>query len=240
MRHKPRFRWAGLRSGYERGGLQVNALCLILLVLLLTTFGHGAAIAKPIRLLALGTSLTQGYNLPPGTDFTSVLQAKLQKAGFDAVVVNAGVSGDTSADGLARVDWALAEPYDAAIVEFGSNDALRGLDVGQTRANLDAVLTKLTARGLVVMLAGMKAPRNLGAEYAYAFDKIYPALAKKHNVLLYPFFLDGVAANLKLNQRDGIHPNEAGTQIIVTRMLPYVEKLIAQVSAKKSTAPAMN
>ena len=209
---------------------------LILLTLLLTTFGAASAIAKPLRILALGTSLTQGYNLPPGTDFTAVLQARLQKAGFDATIVNGGVSGDTSADGLARLDWALNEPYDAAIVEFGSNDALRGLDVGQTQANLDALLVKLKGKGLTVMLAGMKAPRNLGPEYVAAFDAIYPALAKKHGVLLYPFFLDGVAADLKLNQADGIHPNEAGTQIIVTRMLPFVEKLITQAKSKPAAA----
>jgi acyl-CoA thioesterase-1 len=180
--------------------------------------------------------LTQGYNLPPGTDFTAVLEARLKKAGFDVTVVNAGVSGDTSADGLARLDWALAEPADAAIVEFGSNDALRGLAVAQTQANVDAVITKLKAKGLAVLLAGMKAPRNLGGDYTAAFDAIYPALAKKHSVLFYPFFLEGVAADLKLNQADGIHPNEAGTQIIVTRMLPYVEKLIAQITAKPPAA----
>jgi len=222
--------------GFARGGPQVNILGLILTVALLTTFSPVSAIAKPLRILALGTSLTQGYNLPPGTDFTAVLQARLKKAGFEVAVVNAGVSGDTSADGLARLDWALAEPYDAAIVELGSNDALRGLDVAQTQANLDAVLAKLKAKGLAVMFTGMKAPRNLGNEYVTEFDAIYPALAKKHGVLFYPFFLDGVAADLKLNQKDGIHPNEAGTQIIVTRMLPYVEKLIAQVQAKPSAA----
>jgi len=238
MRHKPRFRWAGLRPRYERGGLQVKAFWLILWVLL-TTFGHGTAIAKPIRLLALGTSLTQGYNLPPGTDFTAVLQAKLQAAGLDVAVVNAGVSGDTSAGGLARLDWVLAEPYDAAIVELGSNDALRGLDVGQTQANLEAILARMRSKGLAVMLVGMKAPRNLGPDYVAAFDRIYPTLARKNDVLLYPFFLDGVAANLKLNQDDGIHPNEAGTQIIVKRMLPFVEKLIAQAKAK-SAASAVN
>lgn len=190
-----------------------------------------------MRILALGTSLTQGYNLPPGTDFTAVLQARLEKAGFVVAVVNAGVSGDTSADGLARLDWALAEPCDAAIVELGSNDALRGLDVAQTQANLDAILVKLKSKGLPVLFTGMMAPRNLGTEYVTAFDAVYPALAKKHGVLFYPFFLDGVAADLKLNQKDGIHPNEAGTQIIVTRILPYVEKLIAQVRALPSSAP---
>src|SRR6185295_3802096 len=165
MRQKPIFRWAGLVRGFARGGPHVNIAGLILTVALLTTFGAASAIAKPLRILALGTSLTQGYNLPPGTDFTAVLQARLKEAGFDVAVVNAGVSGDTSADGLARLDWALAEPYDAAIVELGSNDALRGLDVAQTQANVDAVLGKLRAKGLAVMLAGMKAPRNLGSDY---------------------------------------------------------------------------
>ncbi|MBI1211459.1 MAG: arylesterase [Alphaproteobacteria bacterium] len=234
MRQKPVFRWVGLVCGPVRGGPQVKIAGLILLVALLTTFNPAWAIAKPLRILALGTSLTQGYNLPPGTDFTAVLEAALKRAGFDAIVVNAGVSGDTSADGLARLDWALAEPYDAAIVEFGSNDALRGLGVAQTKANVDAVIGKLKAKGLAVLLTGMKAPRNLGKDYAAAFDAIYPALAKKHDVLFYPFFLDGVAADLKLNQADGIHPNEAGTQVIVKRMLPYVEKLIAQVKAKQA------
>jgi acyl-CoA thioesterase-1 len=237
MRQKPIFRWAGLVRGFARGGPQVN-IALILVLALLTTFGPASAIAKPLRILALGTSLTQGYNLPPGTDFTAVLQARLKTAGFDVAVVNAGVSGDTTADGLARLDWALAEPFDAAIVELGSNDALRGLEVARTQANLDAVLAKLKAKGLTVMLTGMKAPRNLGDEYVAAFDAIYPVLAKKHDVLFYPFFLDGVAADLKLNQKDGIHPNEAGTQIIVTRILPYVEKLIARAGAKPSAAAA--
>ena len=203
---------------------------------LLTTFNPASAIAKPLRILALGTSLTQGYNLPPGTDFTAVLESRLKSAGYDVAVVNAGVSGDTSADGLARLDWALAEPYDAAIVEFGSNDALRGLAVSDMQANVDAVITKLKAKGLAVLLTGMKAPRNMGKDYAAAFDAVYPALAKKQDVLFYPFFLDGVAADLSLNQADGIHPNEKGTQVIVTRMLPFVEKLIAQVKAKPAAS----
>jgi acyl-CoA thioesterase-1 len=232
MQLKPRFRGAGQERGYETKAIGVNALRVILLALLFTTFTPASAIAKPVRILAFGTSLTQGHNLPPGTEFTAVLQSRLQKAGIDAVVVNAGVSGDTSADGLARLDWALAEPYDAAIVELGSNDALRGLDIAQTQANVDAVITKLKSKGIAVMLTGMKAPRNLGPEYVTAFDAIYAVVAKKHSVMFYPFFLEGVAADLKLNQADGIHPNEAGTQIIVTRMLPSVVKLIAQVKSK--------
>jgi len=224
-----------MSTRYWTGWGRVNAIWLIVSVFAFGINGVGAAIAKPIKVLALGTSLTQGFNLPPGTDFTSVLQARLRAKGNDVLVINGGVSGDTSAGGLARLDWALGDA-DAAIVELGSNDALRGLDVAQTRSNLDAILVALTARKIPVLFTGMKSPRNLGPEYVGAFDAIYPELAKKHHVLFYPFFLEGVAANLKLNQRDGIHPNEEGTQIIVRGIAPFVEKLIAQVKAKQSSA----
>jgi acyl-CoA thioesterase-1 len=221
-----------------RGGGQVNAIWLILSIFLLGINGIGLAQAKPVKILAVGTSLTQGYNLPPGTDFTAVLQAQLRAKGHDVTIVNAGVSGDTSAGGLARLDWGLAGGFDGVIVELGSNDALRGLGVQQTRANLDQVLVKLKARHIAVLLTGMKSPRNLGPEYVAAFDAIYPELAKKHDVLFYPFFLEGVAANLTLNQADGIHPNEKGTLVIVRGMLPYVERLIAKIGAKPVTKPA--
>jgi acyl-CoA thioesterase-1 len=214
------------------GWTRVNAIWLILSIFLAGINGIGPAYAKPVKILAIGTSLTQGYNLPPGTDFTAVLQAQLKAKGHDVTIVNAGVSGDTSAGGLARLDWTLSETFDGAIVELGSNDALRGLDVSETQANLDKVLTKLTARGIAVLFTGMKSPRNLGPDYVAAFDAIYPALAKKHNVLFYPFFLEGVAANLKLNQADGIHPNEDGTQVIVKGILPLAEKLVAKIAAK--------
>ena len=194
--------------------------------------------AKPIKVLAIGTSLTQGYNLPPGTDFTAVLQAQLKTKGHDVAIVNAGVSGDTSAGGLARLEWALSGDVAGAIVEFGSNDALRGLDVAQTRTNLDLLLGKLKERKIAVLFTGMKSPRNLGPEYVAAFDALYPELAKKHGVLFYPFFLEGVAANLKLNQADGIHPNEAGTQVIVKRILPYAERLLGQIKSKSTAQPA--
>jgi acyl-CoA thioesterase-1 len=223
---------------YVTGWGGVNAIWLILSIFLTGINGIGSAYAKPVKILAIGTSLTQGYNLPPGTDFTAVLQVQLRAKGYDATIVNAGVSGDTSAGGLARLEWALAEPVDAAIVELGSNDALRGLGVEQTQANLDQVLSKLKARRIAVLFTGMKAPRNLGPEYVAAFDAIYPALAKKHDVLFYPFFLEGVAADLKLNQRDGIHPNEQGTLVIVRGILPYVEKLIAKVGVKAGPKPA--
>lgn len=209
-----------------------NAILLILAIFLAGINGIAGAAAKPIKIVAIGTSLTQGYNLPPGTDFTAVLEAQLKAKGHDVVVVNAGVSGDTSAGGLARLDWALSVDTAGAIVELGSNDALRGLDVAQTRKNLAQVLIKLKARKVAVLFTGMKSPRNLGPEYVAAFDALYPALASEHAVLFYPFFLEGVAANLKLNQKDGIHPNEAGTKVIVKSVLPYVEKLLAKIPSK--------
>ncbi len=213
-----------------------NAISLILAIFLIGINGFAGAAAKPIKIVAIGTSLTQGYNLPPGTEFTTVLQAQLKAKGHDVTVVNAGVSGDTTAGGLARLDWALSEDTVGAIVEFGSNDALRGLSVTETRKNLDQLLVKLKARKIAVLFTGMKSPRNLGPEYVGSFDAIYPELAKQHGVLFYPFFLEGVAANLKLNQADGIHPNEAGTKVIVKGMLPYVEKLLSQINAEATPA----
>lgn len=228
----------GEQTRYGTRFAQFNAIWLILAAFLVgINVIATAAQAKPIKILAIGTSLTQGYNLPPGTDFTAVLQAELKAKGHDVEIVNAGVSGDTSAGGLARVDWALSDDVAGAIVELGSNDALRGLDVSETRKNLDQLLVKLKARKIAVLFTGMKSPRNLGPEYAAEFDALYPELAKQHDVLFYPFFLEGVAANLKLNQKDGIHPNEAGTKIIVKGMLPYVEKLLAQLKPK-TTQPA--
>ena len=189
---------------------------------------QAALAARPLKILAFGTSLTQGYNLPPGTEFTVVMQQKLKAAGIDATLINAGVSGDTSSDGLSRLDWSLADHPDAAIVEMGSNDALRGIDPALTEKNISAMLAKFKAAHVPVLLLGMKAPRNLGPEYQNAFDPIYPRLAKQFGVLLYPFVLDGVVMNPKLNQADGMHPNPAGVKIIVDRMFPYVMKLVAE------------
>jgi acyl-CoA thioesterase-1 len=184
--------------------------------------------AAQVKILALGTSLTQGYGLPPGTDFTVVLQAKLKASGIDATVINAGVSGDTSAGGLARLDWSLADHPNAVIVELGSNDALRGTDPAETEKNLGAILARLKAVHIPALLCGMKAPRNLGPEYAAQFDAIYPKLAKQYGAILYPFILDGVALDPKLNQADGMHPDPAGVKIIVARMLPYVKRLVGR------------
>lgn len=197
--------------------------------LLLAALVSSPARAAPIRILMLGTSLTQGYGLPPGTEIPALLQAQLRASGIDARVINAGVSGDTSAGGLSRLDWSLAEQPDAAIVELGSNDALRGIPPAQTEKNLSAILAKLRAQHIPTLLLGMKAPRNLGPEYANAFDPIYPKLAKQYGASLYPFVLDGVALNPRLNQPDGLHPNAAGAKIIVDRISPNVKRLVGQV-----------
>ena len=191
------------------------------------------ASAAPVKILMLGTSLTQGYGLPPGTEIPAVLQARLKATGIDAKVINAGVSGDTSAGGLARLDWSLADRPDAAIVELGSNDALRGIPPKQTEANLSAILAKLKAAHIPTLLLGMMAPRNLGPEYAREFDPIYPRLAKQYGAALYPFVLEGVALNPKLNQADGMHPNPAGAKIVVDRILPDVKALVARARTPK-------
>lgn len=227
--------WRGT-TRYGTRGAFVNAIWLILATFAAGINGIAEAAAKPVKIVAIGTSLTQGYNLPPGTDFTAVLQAQLKAKGYDVVIVNAGVSGDTTAGGIARLDWAMSDDVAGVIVELGSNDALRGLSVEETRKNLDLMLVKLKARRVVVLFTGMKAPRNLGPEYVQAFDAVYPELATKHGVLFYPFFLEGVAANLKLNQADGIHPNEAGTKVIVKGILPYAEKLLTGIKSKAAPA----
>lgn len=195
--------------------------------------GAGQALAapvksNPVKILALGSSLTQGYGLPPGTEFSVQLQAALKKKGIDATVINAGVSGDTSAGGLARLDWSLADHPQAAIVELGSNDMLRATPPEETERNLSAILAKLKAAHVKVLLTGMHAQRNLGADYVGQFDAIYPRLARKYDVLFYPFFLDGVAMKPKLNQADGMHPNPQGVKVIVSRILPLVVKLVKQ------------
>ena len=203
---------------------------LLTIVLFTIMAGAGPSWAAPVKILALGSSLTQGYGLPPGTEFTVQLQAALKNAGIDAVVTNAGVSGDTSAGGLARLDWSLGDHPDAVILELGSNDMLRGIPPAVTEKNLRAILDKLKRAHVRVLLTGMHAQRNLGADYVKEFDTIYPRLAKDYDVLFYPFFLDGVALKPGLNQADGMHPNPAGVKVVVARMLPFVKKLVAKQS----------
>ena len=177
--------------------------------------------------MVLEDSLTAGYGLAQDQAFPVRLAAALRARGIEARVINAGVSGDTTAGGRARLDWALADRPTHAIVELGANDALRGVAPAVTRANLDAIVARLRAEGIAVLIAGMYAPPNWGADYAAEFRKIFPDLAAKHDVALYPFFLDGVAADPALNQADGIHPNEKGVAAIVDRILPDVIRLLA-------------
>jgi len=181
-----------------------------------------------VKIVALGDSLTAGFGLPLADAFPTKLQAALKAKGIEATVANAGVSGDTASGGLERLDWSVPDGTDAVIVELGANDALRGLDPKLTEKALDAILTRLDQRHIAVLLAGMMAPPNMGAGYAKAFNAIYPALAARHPVIFYPFFLDGVVADPKLDQADGMHPNAAGVDVIVARILPSVEQLVAQ------------
>jgi acyl-CoA thioesterase-1 len=186
---------------------------------------------REIRILALGDSLTAGYGLPRQEGFAAQLQAALRAKGIAATVIDAGVSGDTTAGGRARLDWALADRPDAAIVALGGNDLLRAIPPEATYANLDAILRRLAERNIPVLLAGMLAPRNLGQDYVTAFEGAYQRLAREHDVVFYPFFLDGVATVPELNQPDGIHPNARGVAVMVERILPAVERLLARVRA---------
>jgi acyl-CoA thioesterase-1 len=210
-------------SGYGTLRRFINITVLTMITLL--SF-HASVSAAEKRLMVLGDSLTAGYGLPSAQAFPVRLEAALRARGIAVTVLNAGVSGDTTAGGLARLDWSLADKPTHAIVELGANDMLRGLDPAQAKRNLDQILTRLRKEKLPVLIAGMLASRNLGADYQSRFDAIYPDLAKHHNVALYPFFLDGVATDPALNQSDGIHPNARGVDIIVERILPAVLTLL--------------
>jgi acyl-CoA thioesterase-1 len=181
---------------------------------------------ETVTLALLGDSLTAGYGLATADALPARLAAAFAEGGRMVRVIDAGVSGDTTAGGLARLDWVLADGPDVVLVELGANDALRGLPPEEALANLDAILGRLRERGIAALLAGMKAPRNLGADYAAAFDAIYPTLARRHGVALYPFFLEGVALDPSLNQADGLHPNAAGVARIVEGILPALLPLI--------------
>lgn len=196
------------------------------MVLLVNLTAAWPAAAQPLRLLALGDSLTAGYGLANGDSFTARLERALKQRGYDVQIINGGVSGDTSAGGLARLDWVLGDKPDAAILELGANDGLRGLDPEATHGNLNAIIERLSAAGVKVLLAGMRAPPNLGRDYQQAFGGIYQRLSRDHDVVFYPFFLEGVAAQPSLNQADGMHPNAQGVQVIVDNILPYVERLL--------------
>ncbi|MGA0315847.1 MAG: arylesterase [Alphaproteobacteria bacterium] len=193
---------------------------------------YAVAQGAPTKILVLGDSLTAGYGLAPEEAFPAQLQRKLVRVGRQVQVLNRGVSGDTSAGGRARLNWVLGDKPDAVIIELGANDGLRGLGPNQLRDNLDAIISILKARKIAVLLTGMRAPPNFGAKYSAQFDAVYPSLAKKHSLPLYPFFLEGVVSEPGLNQKDGIHPNSRGVGKIVDQITPYVLRLIDGLANK--------
>ena len=188
-----------------------------------------SARAEPFKIVGFGDSLTAGYGLGPGEGFTDRLQAALRAKGRDVTVANAGVSGDTTGGGLARLDWSVPDGTRLVILELGANDMLRGVLPDIARKNLDEMLARLKQRKIAVLLAGMRAAPNLGADYQSAFDAIFPELAKKYDVALYPFFLDGVAGQPGMQLEDGLHPSARGVDLMVERILPTVLKAIAAV-----------
>ena len=197
-------------------------------ILAALSFAVSAQNNGPLRIVAIGDSLVAGYGLDVEYGFTAQLERALQQKGHAVKIHNAGVSGDTTDGGLARVDWVLSEPASAVILFLGYNDAFRVIPVELVRSNLAQTIEKIQSRNLPILLAGAKAPRNLGAQYYDEFDAIYPDLANRFGVLLYPFFLEGIATEPAFNQEDGIHPNAAGVAVIVEQMLPFVEQLIDQ------------
>ena len=199
-----------------------------LLVAIMAALAVAPAAADPVSIVGMGDSLMAGYELGPGEPFAAKLQDALKKNGYDATVTNAGVSGDTTSDGLARLDWSVPEGTDLVILELGSNDMLRGIDPALTKKNLKAMIERLRARDIKVVLFGMKAAPNLGPDYQKAFDAIYPDLAAEYSLPLYPFFLDGVAGHPDLQLKDGMHPNAKGVDRIVSGALPIVEKALGK------------
>jgi acyl-CoA thioesterase-1 len=214
------------------GGLRAAVQIAVVALLVAAGPAEIKAADRVVKIVALGDSLTTGLGLPAQEAFPARLQKALNDKGIKAEIVDAGVSGDTSSGGLSRLDWSVPQDADAVIVELGANDALRAVDPKVTREAVTAIVAKLRERKVEVLLCGMLAPRNLGADYAAAFDPIYPAIAKAHDVVFYPFFLDGIAADPKFTQSDGMHPNAAGVGKIVEGILPKVEELIARVRAR--------
>jgi len=202
-------------------------------VLAVPLAGPAAGADRPVRIVALGDSLTAGLGLPANAAFPARLEQALNAKGMAVEITNAGVSGDTASAGLARLDWSVPEGTDAVIIELGANDTLRGTDPKVTREALEGIVGRLRERRIEVLLAGMRAAPNLGPDYGRDFDAIYPDLAARNDLLLYPFFLDGVATDAKLNQRDGLHPTAAGVDAIVARILPKAEELVARVRDKR-------
>jgi acyl-CoA thioesterase-1 len=221
-----------LGKGYGPFAALVNSLLVLLFCV-----SPAPARTDPIKLAVLGDSLAAGYGLKPEQAFPALLQAALKAEGRNVVVVNDGVSGDTSAGGLDRLDWILGDKPDIVLIELGANDALRGVDPATTEHNLAAIIERLRAAGVTVWLAGMMAPRNLGPDYVAAFDGLYKRLADKYQVPLYPFVLDGVAQDPALNQADGLHPNAKGAQVIAERLLPFITRNLDLYAASVHRPP---
>src|SRR4051812_22865711 len=216
-----------------KAGTMLRATRFVSLVLLLAAlygWSSTAATARTSKVLAFGDSLTAGFGLPPEQSFPAQLEKRLRADGIDVQVINGGQSGDTTAGGLARLDWSLADKPDLVILELGANDMLRGIPPATVRANLDAMIGKILASGAKLLLAGMQASPNWGESYQKEFDRIYPELARRHGVALYPFFLDDVVMNPELNQPDGMHPNRRGVALIVEHIAPRVAELLGDRS----------
>ncbi len=218
---------SAIASGYGMRRRVLKAAAAFLAVCALATAALAATPdGNATRILVLGDSIAAGYGLPPDRSFPARLEEKLNSEGHDVKVINGGVSGDTTAGGKARLDWALSDKPDVAIVELGGNDGLRGIPPAETKSNLDAILARLKSAKVRVLLTGMLAPPNMGKGYEGAFNALFPALARRYNVAFYPFLLDGVAAQPALNQPDGIHPNDQGIAVLVDRLAPYVVRLL--------------
>lgn len=228
--------WKIIAAVLQRGARWLTSMSPLLLTAFLFAAG-GTAEARSLRLMAFGDSLVHGYGLAEQDTFPAQLEEALQERDYDVQVLNAGNSGDTTAAGLARLAWALADNPDAVLVVLGANDALRGLDPDETYHNLSSLLDQLEERRLPTLFAGMMAPRNMGSDYAFQFDRLFPQLADEHSVIFYPFFLEDVAADPELNQDDGMHPNAAGVARIVAGMLPAVEELLAQAADQVESKP---
>jgi acyl-CoA thioesterase-1 len=225
------FRRPALRRAAPLRFFAACAFCASLLLILL----RPVAAAEPVKILAFGDSLTAGYGLTEPESLTAQLGEALTKMGRAAVVINGGVSGDTSAGGVSRLDWALADKPQVMILALGGNDMLRALDPVSTKANLEAIIAKAQQAGVEIILAGMLAPPNLGADYKTAFDALYPELAKAHDLLFLPFLLQDVAQDSALNQADGLHPNGKGVAVMVRHLLPLITEAMDRVARRSAT-----
>ncbi len=236
MKHRFDFAWPGLIWTW----LLVFSTAAIAFFVVRTASAEDQAVHKTdkIVILAFGDSLTAGYMLPPDKSFPAQLQLALRDKGYNVSVINSGVSGDTAAEGLERLDWSLNEKVDGAIVEFGANDALRGINPKITEPSLDEIVKALKDRHIELLVAGMEAPRNWGQDFDDAFRRMYSNVAEKYGTLFYPFFLKDVATVRSLNLSDGLHPTPEGVAIIVRNILPDVEKLIARIREKRATGPS--